>query len=307
MRATSEEHPEDLLDVISRGGQLSEVQERVLRPHLADCFVCATQMKMVERKQRDHRSTSAAYLDRVAVLSAMQRLDAPTPRLRAAVARRWWAVAAGMLLLSSSALAATWWSLHREASPPAHVPVSEAATPRAAAPKPALIAPPSDEDVLDNSVEPPALIDDRSAGTVGRLGDRNGAAALFARARELRLAGKPAAALVLYQRLQARYAHSAESHLSYIIVGRLWLATGKAELAAQQFALYLRAGGNAAEEALVGHATALSRLGRTAEEAADWRTLSRRFPESVYAGQARTRLAAIDAKVHAAALDRGQP
>jgi Tetratricopeptide repeat len=106
----------------------------------------------------------------------------------------------------------------------------------------------------------------------------------------MRLGGNPTGALTIYRRLQRSYPDSTESHLSFLVAGRMWLDRDRPDLAAPQFGRYLETGGGASEEALVGRAMALGRMGRGRDEAADWRRLLSEHPRSVYANRARARL-----------------
>lgn len=301
-----QDHPEDLLDVMSEGDPLSNTRNRQLRWHIADCLTCATQVRMLERARRERQTpTAAAYnLDRIAVAVVLQRIQRPTLGLRPFHLGMWLPIVAGALLLSGTALAATWWSKRNDAPVPPPVetpPVGVVAARSLGAPARPQATALIGEEVGYLDLPSPA----ESKRSDGRhRGDRASAAELFARAHQWRLAGDPTNALPIYQRLQERYPHSAESHLSHVIVGRLWLARNKPELAVQQFSLYLRKGGSAGAEALVGRATAFAHLGRTGEEAADWRTLSVLYPKSVYSVQARARLATLEHKTGAPVRDR---
>lgn len=118
------------------------------------------------------------------------------------------------------------------------------------------------------------------------------AALAFARANELRKSGRLPAAILAYQELQRRHPGSPEAQLSHLLLGRLHLQRGEPSPARTQFSAYLRSspGGSLAEEALHGLATACRASGRTAEERATWQQLLQRYPRSLYAGRARSRL-----------------
>ena len=70
-------------------------------------------------------------------------------------------------------------------------------------------------------------------------------------------------------------------------MGRLLLAQNAPQAALAHFSRYR---GPLAEEALLGRAQALAALGRSDEERSAWRELLDRFPKSVYAARARSRL-----------------
>jgi TolA-binding protein len=122
------------------------------------------------------------------------------------------------------------------------------------------------------------------------------AAALFAQALALRAEGKADAAIAAHLRLQRLYPTARETGLSFALAGRLLLEKGASEQALAQFNQYLARPGDVAEEALVGRATALEHLGRSAAEAAAWRQVIERHPGSIYATRAKERLAALAAK-----------
>jgi TolA-binding protein len=119
------------------------------------------------------------------------------------------------------------------------------------------------------------------------------AAALFAQAIALRGEGKVDAAIATHLRLQRLYPTAREARVASALAGRLLLERGSPEQALAQFDQYLAKPGDVAEEALVGRATALGRLGRSAAEAAAWREVLSRHPGSVWATQAKNRLAAL--------------
>ena len=120
------------------------------------------------------------------------------------------------------------------------------------------------------------------------------AAALFADANRARRDGNAARAVSLYRALQNRYPNSAESALSAALLAQLQLDRGSPEAALLGFDRYLAADSPVlSAEALVGRARALEQLGKSAQAAAAWREVQGRFPGSVHARLAATRLAAL--------------
>lgn len=116
---------------------------------------------------------------------------------------------------------------------------------------------------------------------------------LLARANEARRRGELRGAARLYRVLQRTYPSSREAAVSRVTLGRLLLdGLGEASAALPEFDRYLAAhpGGVLAEEARVGRALALGRLGREAEERAAWRDLLAHHPDSLHADRARSRL-----------------
>jgi tetratricopeptide (TPR) repeat protein len=119
------------------------------------------------------------------------------------------------------------------------------------------------------------------------------AAALFERAGTLRREGRADAAIAAYRRLQATFPDARETALSFALAGQLLLERGRAKEALAQFDRHPKAGGDVGEEALVGRADALERLGRNADAVAAWKNLLERHPGSIYAARARARLAQL--------------
>jgi TolA-binding protein len=158
---------------------------------------------------------------------------------------------------------------------------SSASAPRAPAPPPATVA-----DVLD------APLPVRSAAPERASAFPSSAQELLTKADQLRRSGSPSSALVTYRELQRRFPSSIEAQISRMSAGRMLLtSSGDAAGALRQFDGYLAHGSGALrEEALIGRATALARLGRTADERATWRQLLREYPNSQGARLARTRL-----------------
>jgi len=120
------------------------------------------------------------------------------------------------------------------------------------------------------------------------------AAALFADANRARRDGNAERAVVLYRSLQSRYPSSAESELSRALLAQLLLERGNPEAALVGFDRYLAEGAPVlGAEALVGRARALEQLNKSTQAAAAWQEVQRRFPGSVHARLAATRLAAL--------------
>ncbi len=133
-------------------------------------------------------------------------------------------------------------------------------------------------------------VEERS--TITDLERRESAAALFSEANAARRRGDIERARVLYHSLRDAYPAASETLLSYVLLARVDLSNRAAAEALRQFDQYLRLapGGALAEEACEGRATAYRQLGRSAEEAAAWRELLSRYPNSVYMLVAKDRL-----------------
>jgi TolA-binding protein len=120
------------------------------------------------------------------------------------------------------------------------------------------------------------------------------AATLFAEANRARRDGNVDRAVGLYRSLQSRYPNSSESELSRALLAQLLLDRGDPEAALAGFDRYLAEDTPVlSAEALVGRARALEQLGKSTQAAAAWRKVQSRFPGSVHARLAATRLAAL--------------
>ena len=103
--------------------------------------------------------------------------------------------------------------------------------------------------------------------------------------------GDYARVFALHHELDQRFPRSRETQVSRATVGHLLLDRGDPAAALTDFDAYLAGGsGNLGEEAMVGRATALDRLGRTAEASVAWRALVAAFPDTPYAAHARARV-----------------
>jgi TolA-binding protein len=123
---------------------------------------------------------------------------------------------------------------------------------------------------------------------------RGDAAGLFAEANRARRDGNADRAVGLYRALQSRYPNSSESELSRALLAQLLLERGNPEAALADFDRYLAEDTPVLNaEALVGRARALEQLGKSTQAAAAWRQVQSRFPGSVHARLAATRLAAL--------------
>ena len=276
-------HPEAGLDMALEG-TLPADQRRALDVHLSACTACAAHFAAAQPWDE--------HLDRQAVERAMTGLFRPQSRgFHLGRVFRIGLALAGLLVVVSVAGAAL-WRTHRFSSTPARAPEPSQERRVVAAgsrqPEPRLVA----------EIDPPSSepVSQRPART------QPSAAALFAQALALRGEGRVDAAIAAHLRLQRLYPAARETRLSFALAGRLLLERGSSEQALAQFNQYLARAGDVAEEALVGRATALGRLGRSAAEAAAWREVLERHPQSIYATHAKKRLATLAVK---AAADPG--
>jgi TolA-binding protein len=262
-----------------------------------------------------------------APLPVLEPLPAPPPSSRRSSRRRatratWLLAAAALLLVSvAGATGAGQRAWSRLIGPPAleSVPGETSATAtarRAAAHRPAVASTPVaeppgppepapnsavDVEVLAPPPSPPVAAPKlpvavgRSmiahAGASRSSGTRSDAAALFEAATEARRQGSYARAIDLQRQLLDRYPHTREAHVTRETMGRLLLDRGDPAGACASFESYLADGsGELGEEAMVGRATALERLGRTAQAADAWRSLIAAYPETAYSAHAQSRL-----------------
>ncbi|HJL15801.1 MAG TPA: hypothetical protein RMH99_09100, partial [Sandaracinaceae bacterium LLY-WYZ-13_1] len=119
------------------------------------------------------------------------------------------------------------------------------------------------------------------------------AGALLARANQARRERRYPVAIRTYRYLQRLHPRSREAALSHVILGRLLLdGTGDAAGALREFDRYLgqRRHRVLDEEARVGKALALQRLGRREAERRAWRALLEHHPDTLHAERARRRL-----------------
>ena len=279
-------HPEVALD-LAVDGTLPAAQRQDLDLHLAACPACAAHLTVAQRvRQTLAEQPWDQQLDRQAVDKAMAGLFPPRSvgvRYQRALAL---AFALSVLLVVAGVAGAAFWRSHRLALPPLPLPQ------------------PSEKPVVPHSVptpaeaipvpEPTASLEEPALQRSPRA--QPSAAALFEQAVSLRSEGRVDAAVAAHLRLQRLYPHARETRVSFALAGRLLLEKGVTEQALAQFNQYLARPGDVAEEALVGRATALGRLGRSAAEAAAWRDVLARHPGSVWATQAKNRLAALAKK-----------
>jgi hypothetical protein len=288
-------HPEELIERAERG-TLGAADLARLDQHFAECSVCRVEQAL--RAQAAH--DTVPLRDEQLLLARIKRdvtaqLRAPSPR-RAAKKR----AAAGIVLLvasiaSAAAAATTFVVLHRQQRAE---PLANAAGPRANAAKAVKTAPvapaaPVVEAPAEQPAPPAPNADAPAKAAPPELGS---AAETFSRANQARREGQAKEAVRLYRALQERFPASSEALVSKVALGRLLLdRLGDSRGALLQFSSYLAspAGGALREEALVGRALSLGRLGRSADEKAAWAALLQAAPKSTYAARARARLAEL--------------
>ena len=294
-------HPEELLERAARGVASSADLTR-LEQHLAECQVCRVEQALAVQAALD----AAPLRDERLIIARLKRdvlarWSAPATRR----SRRKGAIVTTVLLaasLASVAAAATVVIVRRAAVPqglqvtvpardeapamPRLVPSVTLAEPRPAQEPASLKEEASLKEATENASELP-----RPAAA-----EASNAAELFSRANQARREGRAKDAARLYRALQERFAGSSEELVSRVTLGRLLLdRLGDSRGALLQFNSYLASPGGGAlrEEAMVGRALALGRIGHTAEERAAWKALLDAWPKSTQAKRAAARLAEL--------------
>ena len=212
-----DEHPEALIDR-ARQGALAPDEQASLQRHLDDCAVCALQISLAPRFERELAPQPRdALLSERAVEGALESLQGAARIGRIRRSPRWsrWAAAA-LLVFGVTAVAAV---LRRGIAPrpPAPTPAVEPRAPVAAqrpVEPPPIEAPPAPE-----SPPPPPAPAARGAVRATPLT----ADALFERAEKLRREGRADAAIATYRRLQATFPETPEARLSFALAGQLLL------------------------------------------------------------------------------------
>jgi len=228
--------------------------------------------------------------------------------------RRAWAVgAATVLFAATGATTASFWSVPRSivshllvqapwrAPRPVVEPKVTAPAPKAATPV-VMIAPvvKAPEVTFTAPPAPPPQHIAKPAPVVAAVRPRAveeapplSADQLFASANEARRHGDPTQAVRLYRQLQQQFAGTREETTSRVLLARLLLDRG--EEIGQSLALFARylgetPNGTLAEEARLGRALALQRLGHAHEERQAWQELLTYHPNTIHAERARKRL-----------------
>jgi hypothetical protein len=295
-------HPEDLLDRARRGEASPDELER-LRAHLAGCAACRFEGVLAEDCARAAAPRSAA--EDALVLSRVQRGAARAVRARGAMRSSWAPRRASRLVYAAAAVlvfaatVATATTLVRrvwrapEIAPIASAPARHHVSSRAPS-KPVVeeAAAESDEVLGEDAVDAPAprAAHARHVATAESPGE------LFARANAARRRGATREAVRLYRELEREFPGSQEELVSRVTMGRWRLdSLDDPSGALRSFDSYLANPVHTAlrEEALIGRALSLGRLGRETEERGAWRAFLAAFPGSVYAERARGRLAVL--------------
>ncbi|HWA71905.1 MAG TPA: hypothetical protein VG937_06225 [Polyangiaceae bacterium] len=293
-------HPEDLLERAARG-TASDADWTRLEQHLAECAVCR-----VERALSAQAALDAAPLrDEKLVVARLKRaVAARLASPSASRARRkstFVAVALAAGALCSVAAAATLVIVRRAPAPleSASTKPLVGAAPVLASPRPMKAEQPrgvatGEVEVAEPSIQPPVKSVPQPArpAPVAAI-EPSSASELFSRANRARRDGNMTEAVRLYRTLQEHFAGTSEELVSRVTLGRLLLdRLGDSRGALVQFNSYLASPGGGAlrEEAMVGRALSLGRMGRTAEERTAWKALLDAWPKSAHRKRAEARL-----------------
>lgn len=320
--------PDDLL-LAARAGALSNVQRRTLHDHMVGCELCRLSLRAARAlgplppidaddealAARLVARATAPQLPQLSLISAFAPAQAHARRHGRAPAARFairrWAAAALIVLAAGTASAGIWraWpqiarrlgtadattsaaearavaargARRRSAAPPPEVDPPAVAAPDDSPPDPPVAAAP----VASPRAPVPRPAITAAAATAARLTPSE----LFRDANEARHARQVDDAARRYRQLQREFPDSPEAKLSFLSLGDLYLARGEATRALAAFDAYLAtAAPELRDEATVGKAKALARLGRSYEERALWRALLARDPGSEYRWRAHQRL-----------------
>jgi TolA-binding protein len=302
--STRDTHPEAWLD--ERPETLREDERRELSRHLRQCDACKLHeqltpslMDQLQLKPGDSARINIAVADAVRQFEAQPLLPLET-RPRWSTAKKAALSAAAAALMALSAAAAMRSARHDAADAAPAPPLRQRPPVEVVVERPSPDVPPPSTVVGElpgqTESEPRAVASPVGPRKVPRAAAATQPADLFARANVLRRAREFDRAETVYRQLQSGWPKSPEAALSKILLGRMYLdQLGDAPAALRQFDGYVRDTRHAElrDEALIGRALALGRLGRHADERAAWEQFVREFPNSVYAPKAQTRLRAL--------------
>jgi TolA-binding protein len=300
-------HPEEMLDA-ARRGTLGRQGEADLRAHLDRCVACRLSLSLPDdlraeagRAARKAQASDAALLAAM-VSGAMAEVPrtAGEPRFVPARGRftlRRAAAAAVLLLLGGSTGAGVWANrgaiARRFAPEVVPIPAAPRVRERPAPAAPKVEVAPAIAPQVEEEVAPPAR--PARPHVAARPAPAPSADALFAEANRARRAGDYVGALRGYAELRRAHPGSREEITARVVGANVLLTQGAAREALAGFEGYLAASpdGTLAEEARVGRALALMRLGRRNDERAAWTELLRKHPDTVQGERARGRLAEL--------------
>lgn len=330
-------HPEDLLDKDAMG-DLDATELARLDAHLARCVPCRLERKLradfraelsAELPAQSFGLVAGDALVPEDVLPSardsrvsLREGDAPPSTRRPSMwlrrrrAKAAWLLAAAALLAGSAAAAmglsdGEWPRLMVGSTPipsvgdvappePPRAKVHHAvATPLPELPAPVVAASETPEPIAAPVAPPRAATPATRPPSIAVPPPLVGPAELLDTESRARREGDYGRALDIHRDLESRYPTSREAQVSRAVVGRLFLDRGDAAGALANFDSYLAAGtGDLREEAMVGRATALDRVGRGDDAARAWSDLLAAFPETPYAQHARARCESLNGRLN---------
>jgi TolA-binding protein len=306
MTGNERQCPDDLV-VRARRREISELEQRALDAHLAQCDACraASALGALFSAIPEMQPGDAQLIARVKNKTVRARRPSRWPSLRSA------AIVALVVLTGGAAVGA--WLAHqgthiRTGDETSREPKTSRAPARPRgmsnlAAEPEVPAPRESSAPAGGEPRQPAESERkrRPAPRIAELAPTDEVAptipeltpaALFAQANALRRTGDVREAIELYQVLRQRFPDSQQAPMSALSQGDLLLGQGESARAIAAYGAYLRAvpHGALTEEALFGKARGLGLLGQSREERQTWEELARRFPRSAYHPAALRRL-----------------
>jgi TolA-binding protein len=275
-------HPEDLIDK-EIAGELSSDEASRLEAHVLGCDACRFERlsRADFREEFAARGQRARISKMVANVMLTRTATPPVP-----------VVIAAALLVVGFATAAGWSASKRSVDEPRDINQSSRELVTTPAPTvtvvsqpaiPVVVAP-----VVSASSEPVVALPSASAPI------EKSAATLFAEANDARARGDYGVAIAAYSQIESRHGSTPEGNATRVILGRLLLDRGDAAGALERFDAYLRSGEETLrEEAMVGRAASLEKLGRLEDAANAWSAFLDMYPNSVHAPRAKSRLGAL--------------
>ena len=290
-------HPEDLLDAAHRG-ELDDAQRARLAQHTAHCAACAAEVAMIDDFDVLDQPGDEALIDRLVegAIGQAPPVETRPARKKAAGAGRTilYAVAASLLLGAFGGAAAAMFAMwparvaEEEPAPEPTVTLPEEEPPPARRARRRVVEAPVEEEIVEEEIveEAPEPEPEASPARIPSAEE------LLAAANRARRDHRYPQAVRLYRRLQTAHPRSREAALSHVTLGRLLLdGTHDPRGALREFERYLAQGRHRVldEEARVGRALALMRLGRREEERRAWRELLTHHPDTLHAERASSR------------------
>lgn len=296
-------HPDELFDRLRAGSATASERER-LHSHLQSCSACRLEQALLADADEAAAAAEATEIAERAsrrAFAELRRARALGPRgaRKPAAGRFRTLFAAALIAACFAAVGLAKTRLHWFAPSPPPAPTQSRVVGPAEVGPPSAPAPTSTEAALPAVDEPASRAQEvgasKPSSATQRAPEPLSASELFARANQARHQGDAREAAALYRSLERAFPKSAEASVARVTFGRLLLdRLGEPRAALAEFEAYLAAGGPLREEALVGRALALGRLGRNQEERAAWSTLLTTFPQSTYAARAKQRIRELD-------------